>query len=311
MSPRSSVIVTGSRGQDGSYLVDMLRARGAEVTEVSRAGALLPNGSSVPCDLSDARAASELISQTQPEACFHLAACSVATSRDEAALAFNHRSTVNLCDAIAAHAPQCRFLLAGSSEMFGDPPHTPQDEHTPFAPTTPYGRSKLAAHEAVRAARARGLFAVTAILFNHESPRRPAHFVTRKVSVAVAEIHLGRRHKLVLGSLDGRRDWGYAPEYVDAMARMVEMDAPEDLVLATGETHSVRELVDAAFAAVGRRAADHVESDPSLFRKESALELRGDASRAADMLDWRAQRRMAEVVEEMVRADLARLSTEG
>src|SRR5665811_1437792 len=198
-----------------------------------------------------------------------------------------------------------RFYQAGSSEMFGKVQETPQRETTPFYPRSPYGVSKVFAHwMTVQYRDAYGLFAVNGILFNHESPRRGRTFVTRKITRGVADILSGREQKLYLGNLDSRRDWGYAPEYVEAMWRMLQQPEPDDYVIATGEMHTVREFVEAVFSQVGLDWREHVEIDPRYFRPTEVDELCGDASKAAAKLGWRPQTCFSDLVRIMVEADL-------
>ena len=198
-----------------------------------------------------------------------------------------------------------RFYQAGSSEMFGMVRERPQTEKTPFYPRSPYAVSKVFAHwMTIQYREAYGLFACNGILFNHESPRRGPTFVTRKITRALAEIVAGRQTQLFLGNLDACRDWGYAPEYVDAMWRMLQKEQPDDFVIATGETHSVQEFLDIAFSLVGRVPQEHVVVDPRYLRPTEVDELRGDASKAAEILDWRPQTTFRELVRIMVEADL-------
>ncbi len=198
------------------------------------------------------------------------------------------------------------FYQAGSSEMFGKARETPQRETTPFYPRSPYGVAKVFAHwMTIQYREAYGLFAVNGILFNHESPRRGRTFVTRKITRAVADILGGKDQKLYLGNLDARRDWGYAPEYVEAMWRMLQQPEPDDYVIATGETHSVREFVETAFAQVGLDWREHVEIDPRYLRPTEVGELCGDASKAAAKLGWHPQTGFVQIVRIMLESDLA------
>ncbi len=199
-----------------------------------------------------------------------------------------------------------RFLQASSAEIFGEPDHAPQDERTPIRPVNPYGAAKAFAHHACRVARARDLHAATVILYNHESPLRPRHFVTRRITSTVAAIARGDAERLVLGNLEARRDWGWAPDYVDAMVRATRADQPDDFVVATGVAHSVRDFVAAAFSHAGIEDWERlVEVDPALVRPADATQLVGDATRAATRLGWRPSVTFPEVVARMVEADLA------
>jgi GDPmannose 4,6-dehydratase len=199
-------------------------------------------------------------------------------------------------------------VQASSAEIFGQPDHSPQDESTPVRPVNPYGAAKAYAHLMVDVYRRRDLHAVSAILYNHESPCRPPEFVTRKITSTVAAIAAGRADRLVLGNLDARRDWGWAPDYVDALVRAARTEQPQDFVVATGESRSVREFAAAAFARAGITDwAPLVSSDPALMRPADAVELRGDATRAREVLGWSPAVGFAELVAHMVDADLARL----
>ena len=204
-----------------------------------------------------------------------------------------------------------RFYQAGSSEMFGLVQERPQSETTPFYPRSPYAVAKVFAHwMTIQYRQAHGLFASNGILFNHESPRRGPTFVTRKITRAIAAIVAGRQEKVYLGNLDARRDWGYAPEYVEAMWRMLQHDEPDDFVIATGETHSVREFLDTAFRLVGRNADDHVAIDERYLRPTEVDELWGDAGKAARVLGWRPTTSCEELVRIMVEADLKEAGVE-
>lgn len=240
-----------------------------------------------------------------PDEVFHLAGVSsVALSWEQPLLTarVNGESTARLLE--LASRSGARFLQASSAEVFAGSGVVPQDEATPLAPRSPYGASKAFAHQLVQVYRARGTHAVNAVLYNHESPRRPATFVTRKITSTVAAIADGRASELVLGSLDARRDWGWAPEYVEGMVRALRHDSPEDFVLATGTSSSVQDFVAAAFARVGIRDWQaHVRTDPRFVRPADAPELVGDASKAARLLGWRAQVGFAELVGRMVDAD--------
>jgi GDPmannose 4,6-dehydratase len=216
--------------------------------------------------------------------------------------------TLRLLEAIRHHDRPVRFYQAGSSEMFGLVQERPQRETTPFYPRSPYAVSKVFAHwMTVQYREAYDLFAVNGILFNHESPRRGATFVTRKVTRGIAAIVAGTERKLYLGNLDARRDWGFAPEYVEAMWRMLQQDAPDDYVVATGQMHSVREFVELAFGLVGLDWQDFVEIDPRYFRPTEVDELCGDASKARRVLGWEPRTSFPDLVEIMVRADLEEL----
>jgi GDPmannose 4,6-dehydratase len=308
--------VTGITGQDGSYLAERLLADGVEVHALVRdgtptgcpPGVVLHHG-----DLADVDATRALLLDLAPDQVFNLAAISsVAQSWEcpDLVAQVNGSAAVALLE--SAHRVQERtgrpvaFVQASSAEVFGHPDASPQSEATPVRPVNPYGAAKAYAHLMAGVHRQRGLHASSLVLYNHESPRRPARFVTRKVTSTVAAIARGGADRLVLGNLDARRDWGWAPDYVDAMVRAAVADAPGDYVVATGEGHTVRELVAAAFAAAGVDDwGDLVEVDPAFVRPADAADLVGDASRARRELGWAPTVGFTEVVRRMVEADLA------
>ena len=318
-SPTTRALVTGVSGQDGSYLVEQLLTDGLEVhglhhTQEAPRPRCPPAVVLHAMDLTDHAGVRRLVADLRPHLVFNLAGqSSVARSWEEPELswAVNAEAAESLLDAVersagAVHAP--RFVQASSAEIFGRPDRSPQDESTPVAPVSPYGRAKAHAHLAVGRARAGGLHASSMILFNHESPRRPATFVTRKITRTAAAIATGRAERLVLGNLDVRRDWGWAPDYVDAMVRAARAPEAADYVVATGVAHSVRDLVTTAFAHAG--IADWeglVEVDPALVRPLDALESRGDAARARARLGWSPTVGFTELVGRIVDADLAAL----
>ena len=247
------------------------------------------------------------IEASRPDECYHLAAQSFAgadSERERETLSTNIVGTHNVLAALVHGAPDCRLFFAGSSEQFGDPEESPQSERTPFQPRSVYGISKTAGYGLVRHYRERrGLRASCGLLFNHESPRRGPAFVTRKISLGVARIAAGKARELILGGLDARRDWGWAPEYVQAMWLMLQQPEPDDYVIATGETHSVREFAERAFAAAGLDYQQYVRIDGSLQRPPETVERVGDARKARDRLGWRARKPFAEIVREMVASD--------
>ena len=336
-------LVTGVGGQDGALLAAHLLGRGIAVTGTHRPGRAFDGWrlqglgiathaalQLVDLDPADAAACATLIAQLQPDAVFHLAGQSrVAESfRDpRGAVDANGTSTLNLLEALRAHAPQSHLVLASSAEIFGAPEQAPQDEATPLAARTPYGVSKLLAHAAVGAWRASyGLHASSAILFNHESEWRDEAFLTRKLSRAVARIALGREESIALGNLDARRDFGYAPDHVAAMAAMALREQADDYVLATGIGASVREFATAAFAAVdialdwsGHGAGEigiergtnrvRVRVDAALLRPFDAPLLVGDAAKARRELGFAPSLDLAGLARRMVEADLARERT--
>ena len=316
-------LVTGIGGQDGSYLAERLLAEGVEVHGLLRGSG--DSGRPAYCpvevvlhagDVRDHAGVRRLLFEVAPTEVYNLAAVSsVARSWAEPDLvrAVNADAAIALVDSALAlqeaMGTPVRFLQASSAEIFGSPAECPQSEATPLAPTNPYGEAKAAAHVAVAQARACGLPAVSAILYNHESPRRPVTFVTRKITSRVAAIARGEADRLVLGNLEARRDWGWAPDHVDAMVRALRHPEAADYVVATGVGHSVRDFVAAAFERAGIGDWERlVEVDPALVRPADAVELRGDATRARQTLGWAPTRGFTEVVQAMVEADLARTS---
>jgi GDPmannose 4,6-dehydratase len=311
-------LITGVTGQDGSYLAEQLLALGYEVHGVVRdtararscvhlAGALerLVLHES---KLDDADAVRALIQRTAPERIFHLAAESYAGSFDGRSLVFNVASTALLLEAMRLHAPHARLLLAGSGAQLAGASVSPQNEETPPSPLTPYALSKQLASNAVRWFREReGLFAVTALLYNHESPRRGERFVSRKIARAAARAARDPSTRVQLGDLDAGRDWGFAPEYTEGMRRILEHGEARDFVLATGRFYTVRDMVTAAFAAVGKRAEDHVVVDDTLKRAPDPIPLVGDARQARALLAWEAQTPFAQLVETMIDAEMRAL----
>jgi GDPmannose 4,6-dehydratase len=314
-------LVTGIGGQDGSYLAELLLGRGYEVFGVvrSRSGADYPNLDGVreqieflDTDLLDQRSLAQALERVRAREVYNLASVSfVPASWDEPVATAEHAAVgvTMLLEAIRKVDPAIRFYQASSSEIFGEPRESPQGPDTALSPITPYGVAKAYGHFITRSYRHRyGLHACSGILFNHESPRRPLEFVTRKVSHAAAAISLGTEKELVLGDLDARRDWGYAPDYVEAMWLMLQADEPDDYVVATGETHSVRELVEVAFSHVGLDWREHVRSDSALNRGKAELHnLFGDPSRARDKLGWSPSVTFEELIRLLVDADVERI----
>ncbi|HXH05222.1 MAG TPA: GDP-mannose 4,6-dehydratase [Vicinamibacterales bacterium] len=320
--PRRALI-TGITGQDGSYLAELLLAKGYHVSgmvrrlsspNLWRIEAIRDRLDLRVADLLDQLSLIRLIEQTEPDELYNLAAMSfVPASWDQPMLTgeFNAQGVTRILEAVRQVNPRIRVYQASSSEMFGKVRETPQNELTPFYPRSPYGVSKVFAHYiTVNYRESYGLFAVSGILFNHESPRRGLEFVTRKVSDGVARIRLGLADTLVLGNLDARRDWGYAGDYVEAMWRMLQQEEPEDFVVATGVSHSVRDLVEIAFAHAGLDWRKHVRTDPALLRPAEVDHLVGDASKARARLGWRPTIDFEGLVKMMVDADLERLERE-
>ncbi len=309
--------VTGIGGQDGSYLAELLLGHGYEVfgtllgspDDYGSLAGLRERLSFVELDLTDARAVAEAIRELKPDETYHLASVSFvpASWEDPAGTsAFAAAATAALLDGIRREHPEGRFLNAASAEIFGSPSQVPQTEETPVAPITPYGAGKAFAHFLTGAFRLHyGLHASSAILFNHESPRRPEQFLTRKVSLGAAAISLKLEQELHLGNLSAKRDWGYAGEYVQAMWLMLQADQPGDYVIATGEAHTAEEFVAKAFARVGLDWRDHVRHDESLSRGQTdSPVLVGDPSKAREQLGWEPEVRFDDLVRMLVDADV-------
>jgi GDPmannose 4,6-dehydratase len=314
------VFVTGISGQDGSYLAERLLAEGAEVHALAHVLEPLPDLPGVVLHRGDLTAVSEvrsLMIDLAPDEVYNLAALSsVARSWEEPDLTarVNGMAAAALMESALLvqekHGRPVRLVQASSAEIFGEPDRHPQDESTPLRPVNPYGAAKAYAHLMVDVYRRRELHAVSAILYNHESPRRPEQFVTRKITAAVAAIARGRADSLALGNLEARRDWGWAPDYVDAMVRAARADTARDYVVATGVAHSVREFVAAAFARAGVDDWEQrVVVDPRFVRPADSTELAGDASLARRWLGWQPTVDFDELVGRMVDADLARQSS--
>ncbi len=319
--PRRTALVTGITGQDGSYLAELLLAKGYEVVGVvrrtshdsyERIGHLLDRIHIVAADLLDQHSLTTVVRDAKPDEVYNLAAQSfVPTSWNQPVLTgeFTALGVTRLLEAIRLAHPAARFYQASSSEMFGKACETPQRETTPFYPRSPYGVAKVYGHWiTVNYRESYGLFAVSGIVFNHESPRRGLEFVTRKVSHGVARIVKGKETALALGNLDARRDWGFAGDYVDAMWRMLQQPEPSDFVVGTGETHSVRELCELAFAHVGLDWQRYVKVDPRFTRPAEVDTLQADPSRARHELGWTPRTSFAELVRMMVDADLERVA---
>lgn len=315
-------LVTGVAGQDGGYLAERLLADGYAVHGLTRSGDdptdLPPEVAIHRADLTDRSAVSALVAQIAPEEVYNLggqSSVSASWKDPEGTFAVNATAVQGLlsdCLELQQRTGRpVRLVQASSAEIFGEPAYCPQDENTPIAPVSPYGRSKAAAHAAVLTARSAGLHASSLILYNHESPRRPTTFVTRKITAAVAAIAHHGAGELVLGNLAARRDWGWAPDYVEAMVRSARHTTPGTYVIATGVAHSVRDFVDAAFARVGITDwAAHVRVDPDLFVAVDPSEQRGSAEHAARTLGWRPRVPFADIVGRMVDADLQALAGE-
>ena len=316
-------LITGITGQDGSYLAELLLDKGYEVHGLIRKSSTFntgridhlyqdPHESGVNLflhygDLVNLEQVSNLVYNVRPEEIYHLGAQShvqVSFDAPEYTGEVTGLGSTRLLEAVRRSGIGARVYQASSSEMFGASP-PPQNERTPFAPRSPYAAAKVYAYwMAVNYREGSGIFAANGILFNHESPRRGETFVTRKITRAVARIRAGQQSKLYLGNLDARRDWGYAPEYVEAMWRILQQDEPDDYVIGNGESHSVREFVEEAFAYAGLDWREHVEIDPRYFRPTDVNDMWADASKARRVLDWTPRVGFHELVRLMVDADV-------
>ncbi|MCA9134141.1 MAG: GDP-mannose 4,6-dehydratase [Planctomycetales bacterium] len=320
-------LITGITGQDGSYLTDFLLTKDYEVHGIVRRSSSvirsriddLTGDAAIYqkrlhlhyADLDDATTIRRLLAKIRPHEVYHLAGQShVAVSFEvpESTCQFTAMGTLKLLEILRDCDPAPRFLHTGSSEIFGMPAVGPQNEETPFRPVTPYGVAKAFAVDMVRVYRdSFGLFACNAICFNHESPRRGETFVTRKITRGAARIKLGLDQRLSMGSVDARRDWGYAPDFVDAFWRMMQLEQPMDLVLATGKLHQVRDWLDIAFGHVGLDWQEYVDFDPRFLRKADPQTLVGDSRRAQQTIGWQPQISFEQMVKQMVDAELKRL----
>jgi len=310
-------LITGITGQDGSYMAELLLGMGYEVFGVVRRSSvkkfdriehLGDKVSLMEGDLTDQSSLDSAIHSVQPDEVYNLAAQSfVPVSWNQPVLTgdVTGLGVIRILEAIRRHAPKAKFLQASSSEMFGKVRETPQTEKTPFYPRSPYGVAKVFGHGlTVNYRESYGMFACCAMGFNHESPRRGLEFVSRKVTHQVAKIKCGLAKKVAMGNLDAKRDWGFAGDYVRAMWMMLQQPEPDDFVLATGKMHSVRQLVDLAFDAVGLPWEDYVEIDPKLIRPAEVDYLCGDATKASEKLGWKPEVSFEELIKMMVEADL-------
>jgi GDPmannose 4,6-dehydratase len=314
-------LITGITGQDGSYLAELLLEQGYEVHGIVRRVALeqpqarmwrlrhiLDRIKIHSASMESYASIFDIIADIKPDECYHLAAQSYVSYSFEdefSTINTNLNGTHYVLSAIKRQAPHCKFYFAASSEMFGHVQESPQNENTPFHPRSPYGISKMAGFELTRNYReAYGLFALSGILFNHESPRRGSEFVSRKITSAAAKIKLGLDKEIRLGNIDARRDWGHSRDYVQAMWLMLQQDKPDDYVIATGEAHSVREFLEIAFGYVGLDYRQYLVIDPELFRPSEVHVLQGDASKARKKLNWKPTVSFNELIKEMVDADL-------
>lgn len=312
-----SALITGITGQDGSYLAELLLEKGYEVHGIvrrlstpntSRIQHLLDSVKLYDADLSDQLSIIKAIQKSKPDEIYNLAAQSfVATSWDQALLTGDYTglSVTRMLEAARMFNPGVRFYQASSSEMYGKVLETPQNEDTPFYPRSPYAVAKAYGHYiTVNYRESYGMYCVSGILFNHESPRRGIEFVTRKITDGVAKIKAGKQKQLALGNLDAKRDWGYAKDYVEAMWLMLQQKKPQDYVIATNETHSVREFCEISFARAGLDYRDHVVVDERFMRPAEVELLLGDATKAQQDLGWKPKTSFKELVHIMTDADL-------
>lgn len=313
-----TALITGVRGQDGPYLAELLLSKGYHVYGTSHTRPGAPHSPAVPIqvqvlylDICKASEVLDIIEATRPDEVYNLAARSSSAQLFDGASAtaeVNGLAAVHFLEAIRQVSPHTRFLQASSSEIFAGGNTSPQDEGAPFRPVNAYGAAKAYAANIVAVYRAHyGLFATTAILFNHESPRREINYVTRKITHTIAQIALGQAGLLTLGALDSRRDWGFAGDYVRAMWLMLQQPAPKDFVIATGETHSVREFCEIAFSHVGLDYRDFVRLDPLWVQRSESTELCGNAEKAQRLLGWQPRVSFVDLVRMMIDSDLAQL----
>ena len=318
-----TALITGITGQDGSYLAEFLLEKGYQVFGIVRRTShhgyeriehLLDKLELLPADLLDQHSLTTVVQDTKPDEVYNLGAQSyVPTSWTQPVLTgeFTALGVTRILEAVRLAHPEARFYQASSSEMFGKVAETPQRESTPFHPRSPYGVAKVYGHWiTVNYRESYGMYAVSGILFNHESPRRGIEFVTRKVTDGVARIKLGLAEDLRLGNIDAQRDWGWAGDYVDAMWRMLQQPEPEDYVIGTGVTHSVRDLIEIAFARVGLEWQSYVKQDPRFIRPAEVDILLADPSKAKSKLDWEPRVGFEEMIQRMVDADLERLASD-
>lgn len=316
-------LITGITGQDGSYLAELLLSKGYQVTGMVRRAStetfdrichIKDRISLVQADLLDPSSLAKALEAAEPDEVYNLAAMSfVPTSWSQPVLTgeFTALGVTRMLEALRTVCPKAHFYQASSSEMFGKVRETPQSENTPFYPRSPYGVAKAYGHFiTVNYRESYNLFAVSGILFNHESPRRGKEFVTRKITDGVARIKAGQLKELRMGNLDAKRDWGFAGDYVEAMWRMLQADAPDDYVVATGETHSVREFLEIAFGHVGLDYRDYTVVDPAFIRPAEVELLLGDSTKARTTLGWAPKVDFPGLVKMMVDADMARLRGE-
>ena len=314
---QKKALITGITGQDGSYLSELLLDKNYEVHGVLRRSSSFNTGRIDHIfsrlnlhfgDLTDGSSFGSLLSSVKPDEIYHLGAMShvkVSFEIPEFTAQAGALGTLRLLEAVRAHCPEARVYNASSSEMFGKVAEVPQKETTPFYPRSPYGCAKVFAHQlCVNYREAYGLHISNGILFNHESPRRGETFVTRKITKAAARIHAGLQKELLLGNLEAKRDWGYAKEYVEAMWLMLQQETPDDYVVATGETHTIKDFLDEAFGCLRLDWHEYVGIDKNYYRPSEVDILQGDASKAYKVLGWKPKVKLQELVRSMVKADM-------
>jgi GDPmannose 4,6-dehydratase len=323
MQTNSTALITGIAGQDGSYLAELLLSKGYRVVGIN-----LPSSPAEPFfsniagisdklelhtgDILDVPFIRKVIEETEPNEIYHLAASSFVNYSPEVEreiLSKNISGTHNLLSAFREFVPSARFFFAGTAEMFGQPIHQPQNTSTPFHPRSVYGISKVCGHNLVTYYRNQfGLFAVTGILYNHESPRRGPNFVTQKIAKAVAAIKFGKQGELVLGNLDARRDWGHAKDYVFGFWQQLQYSESRDFIFATGKTHTVREFVDKAFSYVGLNYQNYVRVSEEFYRPTEKIDLVGEVNETKEILGWQSEHSLDDIVIEMMENQLQLLS---
>jgi GDPmannose 4,6-dehydratase len=319
-------LIIGIAGQDGSYLAEYLIKNGYEVHGVVRKVALEDPSHRLwrlikvlnqiflhPAQIESYPSIFKVFQEVKPDECYHLAAESFVSYSFEdefSSMNTNINGTHHVLSSLNEAAPECKFYFAGSSEMFGHADESPQTELTRFMPRSVYGISKVAGYQLTRNYREKNnVFACSGILFNHESPRRGFEFVTRKITSTVAKIKLGQERKIILGNLDSKRDWGYSGDYVKSMHAMLQHDNPDDYVIATGETHSVKDFLEIAFMELGLQYQDYLAVDERFYRPTEEVKLLGSAKKAKDVLNWSPVIRFEELVSMMVRSDLKYFSS--
>lgn len=318
-----TILLTGGNGQDGSFLTEKMLDAGHKVVSIIRRSAsedkklyniehLLDNSNLIieNGDLTDSASIFRIVAQHRPDEFYNLGAQShvgASFTSPESTMQINATGVLNCLEAVRIFSPETKFYQASTSELYGDSKYAPQNEETPFSPNSPYACAKLAGHNLVgNYRRAYGLFACSGILFNHESERRGEQFVTRKITKAAARIKLGLQSELRLGNLDAKRDWGYAPEYVDGMVLMLQHSVPDDYVLATGETHTIRDFINYVGEVAGFDLMKHVVVDDQYKRPSEVPLLLGDSSKARNVLGWKPQTNAKKLAEIMYNADLKR-----